>query len=98
MKFQVIKCTPMESKPSAENAWRASMVKGLFTDDLGEVEMMEVMLFGERGALPPVYTAGEMCAPIVQVRRNKSNGRPELVIGSLTKMTASATGPKAVAA
>lgn len=91
MKFQVIKCTPMESKPTAQNAWRASMVKGLLTDDVGEVEMVEVMLFGERGTMPPIFQDGDNCLAHVQHRRNKNTGRSELVIGSLTKVAATAS-------
>jgi len=95
MKFQVVKCAPMESKPGATSAWRATMVKGLFTDDLGEVEMVEVMMFGERGQLPPTFNSGEMLQPVFQVRRNKANGRPEFVIGSLVKAAAVTPVPKA---
>ena len=95
MKFQVVKCSPMESKPGAPSHWLATMVKGLFTDDLGEVEMVEVMLFGERGAAPPTFTTGEHLQPVFQVRRAKNTGRPEFVIGSLQKIAAVASLPKA---
>lgn len=82
-KFQVIKCEPMESKPGAQNSWRASMIKGLYTDETGEIEMCEVMLFGDRGGNPPVFEKGVMLQPVFQVRRNKQTQRPEFVIGSL---------------
>jgi hypothetical protein len=84
-KFQVVACKPMQSKPTAPTAWRATMVKGLFTDDAGEIEMVEVMMFPERGYEPPMFTAGENLVPVFQVRKNKTNGRPEFVIGSLNK-------------
>ncbi len=93
-KFQVVKCAPMESKPGAATTWRATMVKGLFTDDLGEIEMVEVMMFGERGQHPPIFQEGENLQPVFQVRKNKTNGRPEFVIGSLVKPTV-ASVPKA---
>lgn len=89
MKFQVVKCEPMESKPGSATTWRATMVKGLFTDDLGEVEMVEVMMFGERGAQPPTFDKGEQLHPVFQVRRNKATQRPEFFIGSLIKPASS---------
>jgi hypothetical protein len=94
MKFEVVKCQPMESKPGAANPWRATMVKGLFTDDLGEVEMVEVMLFGQRDAFPPVFQTGELLQPVFQVRVNRQTKRPEFVIGALNKPSVSAL-PKA---
>lgn len=75
----------MESKPGAANHWIATMVKGLFTDDLGEVEMVEVMMFPERGQAPVNYAPGEHLVPVFQARKNRTNGRIEFVIGSLVK-------------
>lgn len=88
MKFQVIKCEPMVSKPNAPNAWVASMVKGLFTDDAGEIEMVEVMLFGERGAAPPTFSPGDHLMPVFGVRRNRTTNRAEFVIASFAKLPA----------
>lgn len=93
-KFQVVACKPMESKPDAPKPWRASMVKGLFTDDTGEIEMVEVMMFAERGQHPPIFQPGEQLSPVFQVRKNQTNGRPEFFIGSL-KPAAVAAVPKA---
>jgi hypothetical protein len=66
------------------------MVKGLFTDDEGEIEMVEVMLFGQNGQQPPVFSEGQICAPVFGVRRNKSTNRPEFTISSLRVMAAAA--------
>lgn len=79
-KFQVVKCSPMANKPGAQTSWRATMVKGLFTGDDGEVDMFEVMLFPERGEEPVTYKAGEQLIPVVGVRTNRATSRPELVI------------------
>jgi len=87
-KFQVVKCQAMRSQPGSKSNWEATMVKGLYTDDGGEVEMIEVMLFGERGFAPPTFDAGQTLAPHFVVRRNKTNGRMEFVIGSLTALAA----------
>lgn len=81
-KFQVVKCSAMENKPGAQNSWRATMVKGLFTGDDGEVDMFEVMIFPERGQNPVEYKQNEQLVPIIGVRTNKVTGRPELVISS----------------
>lgn len=84
-KFQVVKCSPMANKPGAATSWRATMVKGLFTGDDGEVDMFEVLIFPERGQEPVEYKAGEQLLPVVGVRTNKVTGRPELVISSFNK-------------
>lgn len=89
-KFQVVKTSPMKNKPDSKSMWIASMVKGLFTDDFGEVEMVEVMLFGAGSELPPTYKAGEQLTPIFQVRRNRSTNRTEFVIGSFTPVAKAA--------
>ena len=81
-KFQVVKCSAMENKPGAQTSWRATMVKGLFTGDDGEVDMFEVMIFPERGQNPVEYKPGEQLIPVIGVRTNRSTGRPELVISS----------------
>lgn len=84
-KFQVVKCTPMSNKAGSSTQWRATMVKGLFTGEDGEVDMFEVMLFPERGAEPVEYKAGEVLMPVIGVRNNRDSGRPELVISSFTR-------------
>ena len=89
-KFQVVKCTPMTNKAGAATSWRATMVKGLFTGEDGEVDMFEVMLFPARGAEPVEYKANEVLIPIIGVRNNRDSGRPELVISAFQRPSVSA--------
>lgn len=89
-KFQVVKCSPMTNKPGSATQWRASMVKGLLTSDDGEVDMFEVLIFGERGQEPPVYKPGENLLPVIGLRTNKVTQRPELVITSFLQPVAAA--------
>jgi hypothetical protein len=86
-KFEVVKTTPMASR-DASKPWQATMVKGLYTDDEGEIEMVEVMLFGEQGKAPPQFKDGALVTPIFGVRRNKTNNRPEFVISALRPLAA----------
>ena len=83
--FQVIKVTPMESKPNATSSWRASLVKGLYTDEHGEMDTAEVMLFGERGQHPPVFEKGDKLIPNFGLVRNRDSGKMEFQITSFIR-------------
>lgn len=79
-KFQVVKCELASGIGKTGTAWNGTRVKGLFTDDNGEMDMVDLLLFPERGQSPVLYQPNEHLIPLIGVGRNKANNRPEFSI------------------
>lgn len=84
-KFQVLKTSIRGSEPGKSPVWSARVVKGMFTDDLGEMNTYETMMFGNRGEAPPDFAVGEVFTPIIALGVNRKTGLPEFTIFALQK-------------